>query len=47
MFSDDLLKYEKMTDEELSTTILSGTVVDVMAVAVLLKRIHRGMKAKT
>jgi len=40
MFSDDLLKYEKMTDDELSTAILSGAVVDVMAVAVLLKRIH-------
>jgi len=41
MFSDDLLKYEKMTDDELSTAILSGAVVDVMAVAVLLKRIHK------
>ena len=40
MFSDELLKYEKMTDDELATAILSGAVVDVMAVAVLLRRIH-------
>jgi len=40
MFSDDLLKYEKMTDEELADKILSGAVVDVMAVAILLRRVY-------
>lgn len=47
MFSDEILKYESMSDEELSEKILSGAVVDTMAVAVLLKRIHRRAKAKT
>lgn len=41
MFSDELLRYEKMTDEELADKILSGAVVDTMAIAVLLKRIHK------
>lgn len=44
MFSDDLLKYEKMTDEELATAMLSGAVVDTLAVAVLLKRVHARVK---
>ena len=47
MFSDDLLKYENMSDQALVEAIFNGTVVDTMAVAVLLKRIYERVKTKT
>ena len=46
MFSDDLLKYENISDQALVEAIFSGTIVDTMAVAVLLKRIHKKVSAE-
>ena len=44
MFDDEIELYRSMTDDELIEMLFEGTVVDTMALAVLVKRLHKKVK---
>jgi len=47
VFDEVIMSYEVLSDDELIEMLFEGTVVDTMAVAVLLKRIYERVKTKT
>jgi len=46
VFDEVIMSYEVLTDDELIEMLFEGTVVDTMALAVLVKRIHKKVSAE-